>query len=292
MIIRYLSRVTTRFRVRSCNVGSSHLTVAEQSPLSEQTSPGPRGPDILFVTSGVLLSSNTSTRKRIDPAVLADAIKKRDDKIAKRRAQWRKAGKRKRAKKRQALALATGRPRTVLEHLSSGEFPEARPIEAMARLGLTNNEIADVLGVNKNTFVRWTRISPLLKAALQRGRTVADTHVAESLFMQAVGYSIPEEKIFYDSKRGKVVKTNTEHYYPPNVVASIFWLKNRYADFWRDRKVDEQGPAGLTNVQQVKFVLVQSPGGQSAKDREKIIDADYKIIAPIGTKSKSVSEES
>lgn len=226
----------------------------------------------------VPLAGNGKSRKRIDPEVL-QAKMKEHDRRARRREQFRQASARKRQRKREARAITTRMPRTVLEHLSSGDFPALRPIEAMGKLGLTNAEIADVLGVTKGTFQRWVTMSPRLRASLHRGRKIADTHVADSLYMQALGFSVPEEKIFYDTKRGSVVRVEGEKYYPPNAVAAIFWLKNRYAEFWRDHKADEQGPAGgSTSIGQVKFVLVQAPQGNSQRKSEKVLDGDYRIL--------------
>jgi hypothetical protein len=36
-------------------------------------------------------------------------------------------------------------------------------------------------------------------------------------------------------QEGKPVLVNYEEYYPPNVTACIFFLKNRMPDKWRDR---------------------------------------------------------
>lgn len=241
-------------------------------------------------------NGNGQSRRHVDLDLLTEAIKQNDRRV-RRREQFRQASRRKREKKRQALAQSSQAPRSVLEQLSSGDFPHSQPVESMGRLGLTNKEIADVLGVAKSTLDRWVRLSPSLRAALLRGRRVADTHVADSVYKQALGFMHPEEKIFYDSKRGKVVRTDTNRYYPPNVIAAIFWLKNRYAEFWRDHKGEEQSPlGGNVAIQQVKFVLVQSSGSPSlsnkGNDTEKVIDGDYQILQSAGEKSSPATDES
>lgn len=223
--------------------------------------------------------SSPKVRLHADPTALAEA-QRRVDKKVRRRAQFKLASRRKRAKKHGQLQsyFPTG---GIMQHLSSGDFPDLRPIEALCKLGLPDTQIAEVLGVKLVTFSKWKKMSPRLRAACERGRKIADTHVAESLFQQAIGYSVPEEKIFYDSKRGKVVRAKTLQYYPPNTVAAIFWLKNRFAEFWRDHKGSEEAAqSGPVNIQQVKFVLVQGQvnGAAPSDDNEQVIDGDYKVL--------------
>ena len=230
------------------------------------------------------MSSSNGTsprlRKHVDPATLEHAQRK-----ARRRTQFREASRRKRARKSQKLAVlqAPSSPRKILHQLASGEFPDSRPVEALCKLGLTNVEICSVLGVSVGTFIKWQKMSPRLRASVERGRRVADTHVAESLYMQAVGFSVPEEKIFYNSRTAKVTRVDTMKYHAPSVVAAIFWLKNRYAEFWSDHKESDGSQSGLPKVvQQVKFVIVQAPSGssQSSQAGEKVIDGDYQILSP------------
>lgn len=174
----------------------------------------------------------------------------------------------------------------VLGQLSAGDFPALRPVEALCKLGLTNAQVAEVLGVSHRQFKRWMERSDKLKASVARGRRVADSHVAESMYMQAIGFSVPEEKIFYSAKRDKVIRVETERYHPPNVVAGIFWLKNRFAEYWRDKKEIEID-GGPQAVQQVKFILVQ--GGQSQRGGGEVLDANYQILP--NTSNADTAEE-
>lgn len=81
-------------------------------------------------------------------------------------------------------------------------------IEILAGFGLTDEEIAAVLGVCRKTLFKWRRQNKLLEEALRRGKAKADLVVVKSLYENA--------------QRG-------------DTVAQIFWLKNRQPGRWRDR---------------------------------------------------------
>lgn len=110
-------------------------------------------------------------------------------------------------------------------------------------LGLTDEQLALCLGVNPDTLYEWKRKHPKFAEALARGRRKADAKVAACLYQRAIGYDHPAVKIFVD-KGVPITVPYTEHY-PPDVVAQIFWLKNRERDFWRDRHaLEHSGPEG------------------------------------------------
>jgi hypothetical protein len=49
---------------------------------------------------------------------------------------------------------------------------------------------------------------------------------------RAIGYSVDEEQIFVVNK--ELVSRTVRKYYPPDVTAQIFFLKNRIPEKWRD----------------------------------------------------------
>ena len=171
-------------------------------------------------------------------------------------------------------------------------------LRRLAMLGMPDKDIAQVLGVNPTRFSKWKNRYPSIKVTLERGRVIPSSNVVASLYKRANGFSVPEEKLFYSAKHNKVYRANTRRYYPPDTVAQIFWLKNNYPDFWRDKKeVENIGAVGT--IQSIKFILVQ-PGalGEKGERSEKVIDADFKILPGAGqegreqhTKSSSKVEE-
>jgi hypothetical protein len=58
--------------------------------------------------------------------------------------------------------------------------------------------------------------------------------VEQSLFRRALGYEFEEAKVIaVDGKVQRIEKTKKQM--APDVVACIFWLKNRLPDKWRDK---------------------------------------------------------
>lgn len=102
----------------------------------------------------------------------------------------------------------------------------------MARDGLTNPQIAKEMKIAKRTFENWKARYPEFREAVKRGKQKPDDLVEFSLFQRATGYWHPEDKIFH--YQGKIIIENTIKHYPPDVLACIFWLKNRRPERWRD----------------------------------------------------------
>lgn len=109
-------------------------------------------------------------------------------------------------------------------------------IEAWAREGLTDDQIADKIGISRSTFYAWIKQYSDMSDALKRGKAPADFAVEKALFRRATGYDYDEKRI--DAK-GEIV-TSRKHL-PPDTAAAIFWLKNRRPDRWRDKPEAPQG---------------------------------------------------
>jgi hypothetical protein len=120
----------------------------------------------------------------------------------------------------------------------SGYKPEfARQAKVLCERGLTDYEIAAVLGCDRATFYRWKAKHADLCAAVKAGSEAADARVERSLFAKATGYTYEALKIFQHQGR-KVLVPYTEHV-PPDATSCIFWLKNRKPHLWRDVQRNE-----------------------------------------------------
>lgn len=116
-------------------------------------------------------------------------------------------------------------------------------VEKMAKLGLTNEQIAGMLGIRRETIWDWCRKHPDFSNAIKAGKKVADDLVERSLFARAVGYAHPEDKIMVS--KGKTIVVPTIKHYPPDPTSCIFWLKNRRKDEWKDKvgvEGDDENP--------------------------------------------------
>lgn len=109
-------------------------------------------------------------------------------------------------------------------------------LEGWARDGLTNEQIANNIGINVKTLYDWKNKESNISNSLKRGKEVVDFEVENALLKKALGYTITlhKQKV---TKDGDVVDIEEEMHVPPDTTAQIFWLKNRKKEQWRD-KVD------------------------------------------------------
>ena len=113
-------------------------------------------------------------------------------------------------------------------------------LKGWKRNGLTNEQIAEQIGINQDTLYTWIKRFPEIAEALKIGKEDADLQVENALFKSACGYDYEEitEELKWDNKTRsyvmKVTKKLTKHQ-PPSNTAQIFWLKNRRAENWRDK---------------------------------------------------------
>lgn len=104
-------------------------------------------------------------------------------------------------------------------------------LEAWARNGLTDEQIAENMGISCSTLYDWKNKYSDISESLKRGKEVVDVLVENALFKRALGYEYKE----VTKEDGVTTKVVTKHM-PPDTTAQIFWLKNRRPDLWRDRK--------------------------------------------------------
>lgn len=86
-------------------------------------------------------------------------------------------------------------------------------VEAKARKGLTQEQIADVLGINFRTLYKHKKTNREFREAIKRGQSKGIDKVTNALFNNAIN---------------------------GNIAAQIFYLKNRGPDTWKDKQhIDE-----------------------------------------------------
>lgn len=109
--------------------------------------------------------------------------------------------------------------------------------------GSTAAELAEFFHVEPATIYLWIKTRSDFRQAVENGATSANMMVMQRLYRQAIGFTYMGEKVFYDGRRGKVIRTTIKEYVQPSETAQIFWLKNRMPDKWRD-KHELSGPDG------------------------------------------------
>ena len=102
----------------------------------------------------------------------------------------------------------------------------ADSIYKLGLMGKTNAEIAQFLGVAERTLYNHLLKNPQVMQALKIARARADADVVASLYQRATGFT-------------RTMPDGSRQYFPPDVTAAIFWLKNRQSGTWRDVRKEE-----------------------------------------------------
>ena len=110
-------------------------------------------------------------------------------------------------------------------------------------LGAIDTQIAELFGIAISTLRRWRETYPEFDYAFKEGKALADAKVAKSLFTRAIGYDYTRTKVTAKAGGSRDEVVTEQVHVAPDVVAQIFWLKNRRPDVWRDR-IEHAGPGG------------------------------------------------
>lgn len=97
-------------------------------------------------------------------------------------------------------------------------------LRGWARDGLTNEQIANNIGINTCTLYEWKKKNTDISNALKETREIADYEVENALYKNAIN---------------------------GNVTAQIFWLKNRKSFNWREKVDVETNKEQLDKVEEL-----------------------------------------
>jgi len=113
---------------------------------------------------------------------------------------------------------------------------------ACAEHGLTNRELAKLFGVAESTIKSWIKNHELFGRAVRDGKDEFDLEKAENaLFRRVTGFEVEETKVVDNAKNGRTVEVRRKTILP-DVLACIFWLRNRNSERWKDvRNVKQDG---------------------------------------------------
>ena len=125
--------------------------------------------------------------------------------------------------------------------------PKLFLVEMWARDGLTDEQIANNLGISVASFYNYKNENLEFLEALKKGKEVADYEVENALFKKALGYNAKikkafkvKEVLYENGKRLKETErieyAEDEVHIPADTTAQIFWLKNRKPNIWRDKQ--------------------------------------------------------
>lgn len=145
-------------------------------------------------------------------------------------------------------------------------------------LGATDNDLADFFEVNQDTINEWKKVHPSFSESLKRGKSIADSNVADRLYQRAMGFEHDTEeiKVLSAGKEGSIIeRVPIRKIYPPDSVAAIFWLKNRQPDKWREKQeIDKR-----TRITDERI------------DTSNLTEEDLRVLAEIQRKSGAGQKE-
>lgn len=119
-------------------------------------------------------------------------------------------------------------------------------IQGMARDGLTQQQIANNLGISIDTLIENKKKYSEFNNALKKGKEVIDFEVENALLKRALGYEY-EEETYENGILTKKVKKQVA----PDTTAQIFWLKNRKPNTWKDKVETDEDREAVANASQV-----------------------------------------
>lgn len=138
-------------------------------------------------------------------------------------------------------------------------------LEGWARDGLTDEQIAKNIGINRTTLYDWKKKEANIADALKKGKEVIDFEVENALLKRALGYEY-EEETYENGILTKKVKKQV----PPDTTAQIFWLKNRKKEQWREKvevvKTDEDLQNINKNISNIANLLNNPKPNRSEED--------------------------
>lgn len=105
-------------------------------------------------------------------------------------------------------------------------------VKRMASLGLTESNMAMILGIGEKTFNVWKNEHPEFRQANAQGKVDPDQKVVDSLYKRAIGGFFLTERV--KNSEGEIIK-EIEREVAPDTVAATKWLFNRKPKDWRER---------------------------------------------------------
>jgi hypothetical protein len=136
-------------------------------------------------------------------------------------------------------------------------------LQGWARRGLTDEQIAQSIGISRSTLKEWKKTFPAISAALKKTKELVDDEVENALLQSAKGFEYEEEvwERVWNSAKGDfelVLTKKTKKVFPPSNTAQIFWLKNRRPELWRD-KVESHMSVSANTATKTIAELITSP---------------------------------
>lgn len=152
-------------------------------------------------------------------------------------------------------------------------------LEGWAGDGLTDEQIAENMGIGVRTLYRWKNENCQFRQALKKGKDAADREIENALFKRAKGYDVTETRT--KEKNGEAVeRTTITRHIPGDTTAQIFWLKNRKPAQWRDSVANDANEINTGRNQTIYYM-----------PEKEIADGTGDYVTECGTDNADYSPE-
>ena len=150
--------------------------------------------------------------------------------------------------------------------------PRLDEIKAWARDGVSEEKIAERVGVAYSTFRDYRNKNSALSAALKKSKEHYDNEVVDSLHKNTLGgvitlkTPIKIKKTYFENgkkvrEEEEIVIAEREEYVKPDTLAQMYWLNNRQASKWKAKPI-EDGDNQNESVT-VNFIVKDVSGGEN-----------------------------
>ena len=110
-------------------------------------------------------------------------------------------------------------------------------VAGWARQGLSDEQIANNMGIDVRTLYRWKKRYSQFCQSLEESKETADLQVENALFKRAIGYEYDEVTYTLDETGTMVETKRVKKQVAPDVTAMKYWLTVREPK-WREGAVD------------------------------------------------------
>ena len=124
-------------------------------------------------------------------------------------------------------------------------------VEGWARDGLKDKQIANNLGISKDTFYKYKKNYPDFSDTLKKGKEIIDYEVENALLKRALGYEYTETTKEIKENGNKIIKKITKQV-APDVTAQIYWLNNRKPKQWRNKQDIDISDNGISLAEAIQ----------------------------------------
>lgn len=106
-----------------------------------------------------------------------------------------------------------------------------------SEMGATDLKLAKLFGVTRPTISQWKQDHPEFKKAIVEGKDIFNSATAETCLLKRVtGYDFKETTLEPDIEGKLSVSKIVKKHIPSDPTSTIFFLKNRNPERWRDTK--------------------------------------------------------